>query len=62
MPALDNGLPGHPARNIIQNVAYEDARTAKRGPTVTHRGIGDNQPPKDFAHRGSPLSLGALSP
>ena len=48
-------------RNVIQNVTDKNARTAKSGPAVTHRRIGDDKPPQGFAHRGSPLSLRALS-
>jgi hypothetical protein len=62
MLPLGNGLPGHPARNVIQNVTDKNARTAKSGQAVIHRRTGDDKPPQDFAHRGSPLSVRALSP
>ena len=58
MPRLDNGLPGHAAHNVIQNVTDKNSRTAKRGPAVTHRRIGNDKPAHEFAHRGSPLSSG----
>ena len=61
MPPLGNGLPRRPARDVVQDVADKYARSAKRGPTVAHRGIGNARPTQGFAHRGSPLSLDAVS-
>jgi hypothetical protein len=51
MPAFDDGLAGHPARDVVQHVAHINVCAPKRRPAVTDGGIGDHETPQGFAHR-----------